>query len=317
MRRFKAAVAGVDLTQQPLLSPEAIATLATLAQHWTQHRSHREVHDHHAGDWPGAALGRGIDFEEARPYSPGDDLRDMDWRTTARLGHPFIKIYREERQPVFHLVVDRGPSMRFGTRIRLKSTQAARVATLALFAANAANLAVSATLWDTPDQHRPPRHDRASLLEIIAATTAATPPTPLNAQHPRYAYLADQLETRLHTLQGTLTRGTRIWWVSDFSALNASHLPLLSRLADDYAVTAVQIFDRAEAALPDIGPLRLHAISDGSSLVVETPQQRTAYAAAHRARQTEIAALMQRARIPLHRLDTETDDLIPHLQRHA
>jgi uncharacterized protein (DUF58 family) len=315
MRRLTSAV--TDLLHRPLLSPEAIAALAIEARHWTQYRSARAVHDHHAGDWPGAALGRGLDFEEARPYSPGDDLRDMDWRTTARLGHPFIKIYREERQPVFHLVIDRGPSMRFGTRTRLKSTQAARVATLAAFAANADNLAVSATLWDTEDRHLPPRHDRTSLLQLIAALTAATPPAPVNPHQHAPTQRHAQLDLRLHALIDTLTRGTRVWWISDFSALNDSHLPALNHLAHDYAVTAVQIQDRAESALPDIGPVRLHSMTDGRSLAVETHAQRAAYAHAQSARQAEIAALLQRVGIPLHRLDTEVNDLVAHLQRHA
>ena len=73
---------------QPLLTAQDLATLAEQASVAMSLPVRREVHDHHAGDWPSAWLGRGMDFEEARPYTPGDDVRDMDWRTTARLGHP-------------------------------------------------------------------------------------------------------------------------------------------------------------------------------------------------------------------------------------
>jgi uncharacterized protein (DUF58 family) len=105
----------------------------------------REVHDHHAGDWASRWLGRGLDFEESRLYSAGDDIRDMDWRTTARTGRAHLKIYREERQPLVHLVVDRGATMRFGTRRRLKVAQAARVAAVLAFATADRNGVIGAT----------------------------------------------------------------------------------------------------------------------------------------------------------------------------
>ena len=135
----------------------------------------REVHDHHAGDWASRWLGRGLDFEESRLYSPGDDIRDMDWRTTARTGRPHLKIYREERQPLVHLVVDRGATMRFGTRRRLKVTQAARVAAVLAFATAGHNGVVGATLWDTQDETLPTRHGRLAALALIEQAAAAVP----------------------------------------------------------------------------------------------------------------------------------------------
>lgn len=171
-----AAVASNTPANAPLLTAGELAELAAQAAHLARASSRREVHDHHAGDWPSAWLGRGLDFEEARPYTPGDDLRDMDWRTTARLGHPFVKIYREERQPVLHLALDRGPAMRFGTRRRLKAAQAARVAALAAFAAAERNIAVGATLWDGRDIDLPPRHARAGILELVGHFAAPCPP---------------------------------------------------------------------------------------------------------------------------------------------
>ncbi|MDP3123406.1 MAG: DUF58 domain-containing protein, partial [Thiobacillus sp.] len=101
----------------PLIAAADMAGLAAQASLLAT-QPMREVHDHHAGDWASRWLGRGLDFEESRLYSAGDDIRDMDWRTTARTGRPHLKIYREERQPAVHLVVDRGATMRFGTRHR-------------------------------------------------------------------------------------------------------------------------------------------------------------------------------------------------------
>ncbi|MCL5059393.1 MAG: DUF58 domain-containing protein [Candidatus Thermoplasmatota archaeon] len=132
----------------------------------------REVHDHHAGDWASRWLGRGLDFEESRPYSPGDDIRDMDWRTTARTGRAHLKIYREERQPLVHLVVDRGATMRFGTRRRLKVAQAARVAAVLAFATAGRNGVIGATLWNAQDETLPARHGRLAALGLIEQAAA-------------------------------------------------------------------------------------------------------------------------------------------------
>ena len=150
----------------PLITAADIAGLAAQAS-FLATLPVREVHDHHAGDWASRWLGRGLDFEESRLYSPGDDIRDMDWRTTARTGRPYLKIYREERQPLVHLVVDRGPTMRFGTRRRLKVAQAVRVAAVLAFTAAGHNGVIGATLWDTQDETLPVRHGRMAALGLI------------------------------------------------------------------------------------------------------------------------------------------------------
>ncbi|MDP2787043.1 MAG: DUF58 domain-containing protein [Pseudomonadota bacterium] len=309
----------------PLLSAAEIATLAAQAAHLARAASRREVHDHHAGDWPSAWLGRGLDFEEARPYVPGDDLRDMDWRTTARLGHPFVKIYREERQPVLHLALDRGPSMRFGTRRRLKVAQAARVAALAAFAAAERNIAVGATLWDsttprtTPrtkprrDRSLPPSHGRAGILELIGAFAAPCPPLPTEAGEALHD------GDRLHRLAAELPRGTRLLLVSDFAWLDASHAATLAHLAERADLLAIRISDPAEIELPDVGLARFQSIDDGNVRWLDTGSAaaRASHAAAFAARRANTDALFTRAGVRCLDLGSEIDDLIPVLHGHA
>jgi len=79
--------------------------------------------------------GRGVDYVESRAYQPGDDIRQMDWRVTARTGRPHTKLFQEEREQSILLVVDGNPGLRFGTRVRFKSVQAARTAALVAWAA--------------------------------------------------------------------------------------------------------------------------------------------------------------------------------------
>jgi uncharacterized protein (DUF58 family) len=298
---------------QPLLSTEEIAALAAQATLLAGAAARREVHDHHAGDWPSAWLGRGLDFEEARPYAPGDDVRDMDWRTTARLGTPFIKTYREERQPLLHIVLDRGPSMRFGTRRRLKVAQAARLALLAGFSANANNVAVGLTLWDAPDRTLPARHGRAGWLEAVQALIAPCAPLPAErgeAQHE---------QTRLQALRAELPRGSRLLLLSDFAWLSPLHERVLASLGEHGDVLAVCLSDAAERSLPDVGLACFADPAGGPSRWLDTGRAgvRAAHALAYATRLGEVEDSLRRCGLRTLRLGGEVDDLLPVLHGHG
>lgn len=301
------------LAEQPLLAAPEIAALAAQAALLAQVSARREVHDHHAGDWPSAWLGRGLDFEEARPYAPGDDVRDMDWRTTARLGHPFIKTYREERQPLLHLVVDRGPSMRFGTRRRLKVTQGVRLALLAGFAASADNVAVGLTLWDAPDRTLGARHGRSGWLEAVQALVEPCAPLPADrgeAQHEA---------TRLQTLRAELPRGSRLLLLSDFAWLAPLHERVLASLGEHCDVLAVCISDAAERELPDVGLACFADPAGGPARWLDTRRAdvRAAHALAFAARQGEVEARLLRCGLRTLRLAADVDDLLPQFYGHG
>lgn len=313
LHRHRSEHVGRFLVDAPLLSVDEITDLAVRASRLARAPSRREVHDHHAGDWPSTWLGRGLDFEEARPYAPGDDIRDMDWRTTARLGQPFIKTYREERQPVLHVVVDRGPTMRFGTRHHLKVTQAARVAALFAFAASERNIAVGATLWDSSDVDLPPRHGRNGVLELVQAIAAPCPPLPT------VAYETVHGSDRLHRLAADLPRGTRLLLVSDFVWLAGEHEMALAYLSERTDLAAVRISDPAERELPDVGLARFQDMHEDGSRWLDTSTQ-----AARNAHATEFAKQrarnddsFRRAGVKWMDIGSEVDDLTQPLQGHA
>ncbi len=308
------APANAALIDAPLLSSDDIAQLAVQAIGLAQAPApaKREVHDHHAGDWPSAWLGRGLDFEEARPYNPGDDIRDMDWRTTARLGQPFVKTHREERQPVLHIVLDRGPAMRFGTRRHLKAAQAARVAALAAFAASERNVAVGATLWDAHDLSLPPRHARSGIIELVQA--AAAPCPPLAAETAEAVHESD----RLQRLAEELPRGARLLLVSDFVWLAAVHEAPLAHLAELTDLLAVRISDPAERELPDVGLARFQDMRGGGIRWLDTGSAaaRSAHAAEFARCRAEIDVLFKRAGVHCLDLGSETEDLVHALHAH-
>lgn len=297
---------------RPLLSSTDIADLAAQASILGHPTRVREVHDHHAGDWASRWLGRGLDFEEARPYSPGDDIRDMDWRTTARTGRPYLKIYREERQPIWHLVVDRSPTMRFGTRRRLKATQAARVAALLAFAAVGKNGVVGASVWDTADHTLPMAHGLLAAWTLVMAAARACPP------------LADpdagealHYHDRLARLEAALPRGARLVLLSDFSWLANEHQNLLARLGDRLDVLAVQLIDPAERDLPDVGLAQFHDIETGRLRWLDTAQHQGGFRQAFAMRQAQQADWFKRAGVQHRVVGSEVDNLIALMKRHG
>jgi uncharacterized protein (DUF58 family) len=298
--RFDAGV------QAPLIAAADIAELAAQASLLAQ-LPVREVHDHHAGDWASRWLGRGLDFEESRLYSPGDDIRDMDWRTTARTGRPHLKIYREERQPAVHLVVDRGATMRFGTRKRLKVTQAARVAAILAFAATGQNGVIGATLWDREDETLPARHGRMAALALIEQAGAPCPPL----TDPALTESLHQTD-RLARLEASLPRGARLVLISDFTWLGTEHESALAHLAARFDVWAIQIVDAAEYALPDMGLVRFHDMTRRQDVWLDTAQAsvRRACQAAFAHRLDAQAAILARAGVPHQRVGNEADDLV-------
>jgi uncharacterized protein (DUF58 family) len=305
-RYFAAPVWPASYKPAPLIAAADITELAAQAGLLVR-LPVPEVHDHHAGDWASRWLGRGLDFEESRAYSPGDDIRDMDWRTTARTGRPHLKIYREERQPSVHLVVDRGVTMRFGTRKRLKVTQAARVAAVLAFAASAQNGVIGATLWDRADTTLPARHGRFAALTLIEHAAAPCPP-------PGDPVATDSLRQadRLAMLQASLPRGARLVLISDFAWLTSEHISALAQLASRFDIWAIQVVDAAERALPDMGRVRFHDLASRQDVWLDTAQAavRDGCAAAFSRRLDAQAASLARAGVPSLQIDGDADDLV-------
>jgi uncharacterized protein (DUF58 family) len=197
-------------THAPLLDSDELAQLVRRIRIQQGLPYSRESYHRQAGDFRSAYLGSGLDFEEARPYQSGDDVRGMDWRTTARTTKPHIKVYRETHQPVLHVVIDRGPSMRFGTRTRLKVTQAARVAAILGLGAARANTCIGATIWQPDTVTLTCRNGAVGAQQLIQAVIAPCPPLidPGAAMMP--------LPVLLDRLDRQLPRGSNVVLISDF-----------------------------------------------------------------------------------------------------
>ena len=292
-------------TDAPLLTPEEIVALIEQADALRHSRAHgREVFLRHPGDARSAHLGRGLDFEEVRAYQAGDDIRAMDWRTTARAGKPYLKIYREEHHPALHVVVDRGASMRFGTQRQLKVSQAARVAILAAVLESSAHACIGGTVIDSATLTLPCLPKQAGILQLAQAAAA---PCPLrdNGRDAEHAQWIDAMRR----IAATLPNGSRLLLLSDFQWLTSSDVPLLAHLAMRHDVAAVHITDPVEHQLPALGRASFYDLTQRRLRWIDTGNRevRARFAQAARQRQATISAQLRQADIAYFSLATSAD----------
>jgi uncharacterized protein (DUF58 family) len=204
--------------------------------------------------------GRGIDFEEVRRYQAGDDVRHMDWRVTARTGHPHLKLFREERErPVFFLV-DFSASMLFGTKVAFKSVVAARTAALLAWASMKKGDRVGGVL-SSEQGHKElrPAGGRGSVLRLIHAMSDLH----MVARQAVAQSLSDTelpLASALKRVTRTVRPGSQIFLVSDFVGMDAQCESVIARLGVHNELVCIMPFDPLEATPPPPG---MYKVSDG------------------------------------------------------
>jgi uncharacterized protein (DUF58 family) len=198
--------------------------------------------------------GRGMDYSESRIYTPGDDIRQIDWRVTARTGKLHTKLYTEERDRPILLLLDFSPSLYFGTREALKSVIAARLAATISWTAIFNSDRIGAILLSPTNRFElRPSGGRRGALRVIRALVEASRDLP-----------RQQSEMRLQTLvqQGlrTIRPGSRIFLLSDFFALYPQLEADLARLRRHNDLVLCHLIDPLELAPPPPG---LYRITDG------------------------------------------------------
>lgn len=256
-----------------------------------------------AGTQRAMALGRGMEFAELRPYQPGDDLRNVDWRHTARRGRPFTKLFHEERERPVLLFADLGPSMQFGTRTVFKSVLAARTAALLAWAAVDVGDRVGGVIWDGVS-HRDirPRGREAGALALLHALTQ--PPRRAADAHSAHGFGA-----ALDALARALRPGADTILLSDFHTLDAAAERAMLRLRACARLALVQVFDPLEATPPPPGIYRIADTQGVHTLDLTADASRAAYGATFRQRSAHLAALARRLGAAFVPLATSDDPL--------
>ena len=225
------------------------------------------VNDMFAGEYESAFRGRGMEFEEVREYTPGDDIRDIDWNVTARMGHPYIKLYREERELTIMLLVDVSSSGLFGTVTQLKNELAAELASVLAFAAIKSNDKVGLVIFsDHVEKYIPPKKGRSHVWRVIKEVLEHQPRS-----------TGTDIGAALNYLNTVCRRRAVVFLISDFIARGYETALRVTNKKHD--VIAINITDPRERELPGVGMVALEDAETGETLLVDTTdeQVRKAY----------------------------------------
>jgi len=284
-----------------LRAPELLARVRSIRL-----RTRRQVSSLLAGGYRSTFRGQGLEFEEVRPYLPGDDVRSIDWKVTARKNDPHVKSFREDRQLTLELLVDNSGSMDFGTRRVTKRELAAEFCALLAFVALDNRDRVGFSLYaEERLLHLDPGRSAAHINRIVREVIAREPSTaPADLEHE----LVERLRRR--------TRGDLYFIVSDFRELAGASAAAaarretvrkrLSELGDRHDVIAVHVSDPFERELPNVGLVEGQDPETGAQVLIDTASRavREHWQASARASDARLTELFGRARVDVIRLST-------------
>jgi uncharacterized protein (DUF58 family) len=269
-----------------------------------------EIHTSHivdqllAGQWNSAFKGRGIEFEEVRPYEIGDDVRAIDWNVTARTGRPFVKLFREEREMAVMLLVDLSASQNLGTHWQTKRELVTELSATLAFSAVKGNDKIGLTLFtDGIEKFVPLRKGTRHVLRIIRELLYCEP-----------MGQGTNLQKALQHLNRTASRRTVVFLVSDF--LDNGYSRALKIAARKHDIIPIVVADEREFTMPRVGLVRLRDAETGQMTVVDTFSRanRRAYEELARSQAAERDALFRTLRIePIHIFTGE--DFVEPLRR--
>ncbi len=227
-------------------------------------RTKRLVTDVFSGAYQSVFKGRGIEFTEVREYLPGDDIRAIDWNVTARMGHPFVKKYDEERELTIVFLVDASGSGSFGTVERLKSELAAELCALLAFSAIRNNDRVGLVIFtDRVEKVVPPRKGRRHVLRVVRELLYHEPEGK-----------GTDIAGALDYLSNVVRRHAVVFLVSDFLAEGYERsLAVANRR---YDLIAVEMSDPRERELPRLGLVEFEDPETGERVAIDTGRARFA-----------------------------------------
>jgi uncharacterized protein (DUF58 family) len=231
-------------------------------------RTRKLVQESLAGSYHSVFRGRGMEFAEVREYVAGDDVRSIDWNVSARMGHPYVKKFTEERELTVVLVVDASGSERFGTASSTKMQMSAEISALLAFSALRNNDRVGLLLFtDRVELFLPPRKGKEHGLRVLRDVLAFEP-------QGRGTRIAQALEY----LQRVVPKRAVVFLLSDFQ--DEGYERTLRVVAQKHDIVAISVADPREVALPDAGLVAVEDPETGERGVIDcgSARVRQAYA---------------------------------------
>ena len=273
-------------------------------------RAKRLVNESFAGEYHSSFKGQGLDFDEFREYQHGDEIRLIDWNVTARMGTPFIRKFREERELSVILAVDVSRSSVYGSQHRSKRELAAEIAAVLAFSARDNGDKVGLLLFAAePILFLPPAKGSKQILRSVREILTAIPEKP-----------GTDIASACDFLLTTLRRKAIVFLLSDF--LDTEIRQQLGTLSRKHETIALRLFDPAEERIPDVGKVVLRDNEHGYERVVNTSNSnvRMAYQKLTRRHRQGVRAIFKRYGIDHASISTSSDylpALHQLLKRHA
>jgi uncharacterized protein (DUF58 family) len=212
-----------------------------------------------AGEYHSAFKGRGMSFSEVREYTPGDDVKSIDWNVTARFSHPYVKVFEEERELTVMLVVDVSCSSLFGTQQRSKRELITEISAVLSFSAVTNNDKVGVIFFsDRVEKFIPPKKGRSHILRIIRELIAFEP---LQSND-------TNVQVALEYLNNVVKKKTIAFVLSDF--ISRPYEKALQHAARKHDVIGIQVFDKGDRELPQAGLVQAIDAENGHMNWIDT-----------------------------------------------
>lgn len=251
-----------------------------------------------AGEYHSAFKGRGMTFSEVREYQYGDDIRDIDWNVTARQNHPYVKVYEEERELTVMLLIDVSGSRDFGAVGMVKREMIAEISATIAFSAIQNNDKIGVIFFSNKvEKFIPPKKGRKHILFIIRELLNFTPENNGTNLSIPLQYLTDAIKKRCTT-----------FLISDYID-DKDYSKALSIANNKHDVSAIQVYDKRDAQLPNVGLLRICDLESGVERWLDTSSARVrqAHSRSWYERQQKMGAIMNKCRVDLASIATDED----------
>jgi uncharacterized protein (DUF58 family) len=236
-----------------MLSSELIKKISSI-----HIKSNYLVNDILAGEYESAFRGRGMEFEEVREYIPGDDIRNIDWNVTARMGHPYVKMFHEERELTIMLMIDVSSSGQFGSVKELKNEVSAEIAAILAFTAIKSNDKVGLIIFsDRIEKFIPPKKGRSHVWKVIREIIQYRP-----------LKRKTDISKSLEFFNRVMKRRCICFLLSDFLTDGYEKNLLITNKKHD--VIAVTITDPRELNMPKLGIIELEDVETGEPIIIDT-----------------------------------------------
>ncbi len=266
-----------------------------------QIRSSHQVDELLAGSWNSAFKGRGIEFEEVRPYQVGDDVRTIDWNVTARSDQPFVKLFREEREMSVLLMIDLSRSVEFGTQSQTKRDLIAELGATLAMSATKNNDKIGVTLFtDQIEKSIPPRKGSRHVLRIIRELLYCQP-----------VGTGTCIRTAIEHLNRTSKRRSVVFLVSDF--FDSGFESVLKVATRRHDIVPITVGDPRERELPNVGLVRLRDNETGQLVMVDTSssKNRNRFQEIYARQESDRVAMFRRLQLEPIQLTTGQDIVDP------